>query len=145
MPDIVYFLLMLAAGVGIGIQPLINSSLAARAGAVESSFISFVVGAAVLAAAAAAFGHGSIKSAATAPWWQFAGGFLGAFYIFSVIIAIPRIGALAAASAIIATQLITSAIIDHFGLFGIRQIPMDAWRVGGTVLLLIGAAMVFKG
>ncbi len=136
---------MLVSGVFVALQPLINASLAVRVGLVQSSFISFAVGTAVLGAVLLFWGHGSLLTAPEAPWWQFTGGILGAFFVTAIILAVPKIGAAAALAATIASQLAAGAVFDRFGLLGMRQIPLDIWRVAGILLLFAGAALVLKG
>jgi transporter family-2 protein len=145
MPDFFYFLLMLFAGVSVALQPLINANLAARVGVIQSSFISFFVGALALGAVVLVARNGTLRALPGTPWWQLTGGLLGALFVTTIILAVPRIGTLAALSAAIATQLATGAVLDHFGLLGGRHIPLDTWRVAGIALLFAGAGMVFKG
>ena len=145
MPDIFYFMLMLVSGVFVALQPLINANLALRVGLVQSALVSFAVGTVVLTGVSLAYGHGSLRSVTVAPWWQFTGGLLGAFFVTTIIIAVPRIGTTAALAAAIASQLAAGAMFDHFGLLGGRHIPMDLWRAAGIVLLVAGAGLVLKG
>ena len=145
MPDIFFFILMLVAGVSVALQPLINANLATRVGVIQSSFISFLVGTLALAGVVLFRNNGNLKAITGAPLWQLSGGLLGAFFVTAIIFAVPRIGTLAALSAAIATQLAAGVVLDHFGLLGGRHIPMDAWRISGTVLLVIGAGLVLKG
>lgn len=145
MPDIFFFLLMLIAGVSVALQPLINANLAARVGVIQSSFISFLVGTLALGAVVAVTRNGNLRSLPGVPWWQLTGGLLGALFVTTIILAVPRIGTLAALSAAIATQLAAGAVLDHFGLLGGRHIPLDTWRVAGIVMLFAGSGLVFKG
>ena len=106
--------------------------------------ISFTVGALFLATVVLFAGKGSVKSAVNSPWWELTGGCLGAFYVTMAIFAIPRIGTTAALTTAIFAQLTTSVILDHFGLFGFRTIPMDSKRAIGVALLMAGAGMILK-
>jgi transporter family-2 protein len=143
--DLFYFLLMLVSGVFVALQPLINANLAVRVGLVQSSFISFAVGTAFLAGVLLIYNHGSLRAASSAPWWQFTGGILGAFFVTTIIMAVPRIGTTAALAAAIASQLAAGALFDHFGVLGGRHIPLDSGRAVGILLLFAGAALVLKG
>jgi len=145
VPDLFYFILMLVSGVFVALQPLINANLAVRVGLIQSSFISFAVGTAVLGGVLLVYNHGNIRAATDAPAWQFSGGLLGAFFVTTIILAVPRIGTTAALAAAIASQLAAGAMFDHFGVFGVRHIPLDAWRVSGILLLFVGSALVLKG
>jgi transporter family-2 protein len=145
MSDLFYFFLMLVAGVFVALQPLINANLAVRVGLVQSALVSFAVGTLALSGVSLVYGHGTLRSLAGAPWWQFTGGVLGAFFVTSIIMAVPRIGMTAALAATIASQLAAGALFDHFGVMGGRHIPMDIWRGAGMVMLVAGAALVLKG
>ena len=135
---------MFAGGMTIALQPSINARLAQRVGPLESACISFAVGTLALLAVVLFSGRGSLRGLTSAPWWELTGGLLGAFFVTLTIIAVPRIGTAAAMAAIIAAQLFTGLILDHFGLFGLRTVPLDARRVLGTLVLLCGAALVFR-
>ena len=112
-------------------------------GAVEAvSCISFFVGTVALLLAALLVGQGALTGASRATWWELTGGFLGAFFVTCTIIVVPRVGTLAAMTAVIAAQLMTGIVLDHFGLFRLQQIPFDAWRASGVALLAAGAAIV---
>jgi bacterial/archaeal transporter family-2 protein len=58
------------------------------------------------------------------------------------IFVVPRIGTAAAMSAVIAAQLTTGVLLDHFGAFGMKQIPLDLKRAVGCLLLVAGLALV---
>ncbi len=144
MNQILLLFLMLLGGIAIAIQPSINGRLAQKVGALESSMISFTVGALFLATVVLFAGKGSARSVVNSPWWELTGGCLGAFYVTMTIFAIPRIGTTAALTTAIFAQLTTSVILDHFGLFGFRMIPMDSKRAVGVALLMAGAGLILK-
>lgn len=141
-----YFLLvlMICGGVAVAIQPSINARLAQKVGAFESSFISFAVGALALLAVVLVTGRGGMREIGSATWWELTGGLLGAFFVTLTIITVPRIGTVAVMAGVIAGQLATGAILDHFGLFGFRQVPMEPKRILGILLLTAGAALVLR-
>jgi transporter family-2 protein len=47
-------------------------------------------------------------------------------------------------AAIIAAQLATGVVLDHWGLFRLQQAPFTIWRAAGVALLMAGAALVLK-
>ena len=144
MQNLGFFLLMLLGGVAVAIQPSINGRLAQKIGVLESSAVSFVVGAVALLAVALVAGRGSFKGLADARGWELTGGLMGAFFVTLTIIIVPRIGTAATMAATIAAQLATGMILDHYGLFGFRSIPLDLKRGVGAGLLLIGATLMFR-
>jgi len=91
-----------------------------------------------------AAGKGSLRGATHASWWELSGGVLGAFFVTMTIVAIPRIGTTAAMAAVIGAQLTTGVLLDHFGLFGFRTIPLDSKRAIGVALLMAGAGLIIR-
>ncbi|MBW4056516.1 MAG: DMT family transporter, partial [Proteobacteria bacterium] len=89
-------------------------------------------------------GRGSMREVTGATWWELTGGLLGAFFVTMTIFVVPRIGTAAAMAAIIAGQLATGVIMDHFGMFGGRHIPLDSSRMIGIALLMAGGWLVFR-
>jgi transporter family-2 protein len=136
--------LMAGGGVLVAVQPSINARLAQKTGIFESSFISFAVGTVALLLLVLVAGKGSLRAAGGASWWELTGGLLGACFVTATIIVVPRLGTAAAMAAVIAAQLTTGLLLDHFNLFGFREIPMDGRRAAGVVLLAAGAALIFR-
>jgi transporter family-2 protein len=144
MNNLPLILLMLCGGMAIAVQPSINARLAQKVGALESSMISFGVGALALLAVVLMTGRGNLRGLATASWWELTGGFLGAFFVTLTIVCVPRLGTAAVMAMVIAGQLVTGALLDHFGLFGLRHLPMTPLRLAGMLLLAAGAALVIR-
>lgn len=144
MNQILLLFLMFCGGIAIALQPSINGRLAQKVGTFESSCISFAVGTLLLAAVVLVAGRGSLRGLANASWWELTGGCLGAFFVTLTIIAIPRIGTTAAMAAVIGAQLTTGVLLDHFGLFGFRTIPLDGKRAIGVALLMAGASLIIR-
>jgi transporter family-2 protein len=144
MHSLGFFLLMFVGGIAVALQPSINGRLAGKVGVVESSCVSFAVGTLALLAVALVAGRGSFRGLAEAHAWELTGGFLGAFFVTLTILIVPRIGTAAAMAATIAAQLTTGILLDHFGLFGFRTVPLDPKRAIGACLLLAGAALLFR-
>jgi transporter family-2 protein len=144
MSRMLLFLVMVCGGVAVAVQPSINARLAQRIGAYESSFISFAVGTLALLLLVMVAGKGDLRALADARWWELTGGLLGAFFVTLTIIAVPRLGTAAVMAAIIAGQLASAALLDQFGAFGMRQIPLTPLRAAGILLLAAGAALVVR-
>jgi bacterial/archaeal transporter family-2 protein len=139
---------LLGAGAGclVGMQAPINSRLGRSVGSVQAASISFLVGTlALLAIAAFANGGlGGIGHLTRAPWWALTGGLLGAVYVTIALLAVRTLGASGIAAAVIAGQLAVSVAIDRFGLLGIHRQPIEAHRIVGLVLLVVGVALVVR-
>jgi transporter family-2 protein len=109
--------LMFCGGIALAVQASINGRLAQKTGILESSCISFFVGTLALFVLVLLVGQGALAGAGRASWWELTGGFLGAFFVTCTILVVPRTGTLAALTAVIAAQLVTGIVLDHFGLF----------------------------
>lgn len=144
MSNLLLILGMLAAGVAVAIQPSINARLAEKTGFIEAATISFAVGTLVLFFVSLTLGQGSLRRAAEADWWHWTGGFFGAFLVTMVIVGVPRLGTAAVLSLTIVSQLVAGLVLDHFGLFGMRGIPLDLKRVLGVALLVAGVFLICK-
>jgi transporter family-2 protein len=144
MSQILLLALMFGGGIAVAVQPSINGRLAQKIGVIESSCVSFAVGTLILLLMALFWGKGSFREITTANWWELTGGGLGAFFVTLTIVAIPRIGTTAAMASIIVAQLTTGILLDHFGVFGMRTIPLDSKRAIGVALLMAGTALIFR-
>lgn len=144
MSNLFWVLLMFFGGMAVAVQPSINARLAQKVGTYESSLISFAVGTLALLIVVMVSGRGNLRGMATASWWEMTGGFLGAFFVTLTIITVPRLGTTAVMATIIAGQLITAALLDHFGLFGLRHLPLTPLRLVGMLLLAAGATLIIK-
>jgi len=67
-----------------------------------------------------------------------AGGLIVAFYVISATLLAPRFGVGNFILFAMVAQIIVSALIDHFGWFGVTQRPVNLMRAGGITLLLVG-------
>lgn len=114
--------------------------------AITAASISFFVGtiALLVAVLAAREGTPTIAGLSGAPWWAWAGGFLGAFYVAASIILTPRLGAVTTIGFIISGQVLASIILDQFGLLNLPVHPITLPRLGGAVLVVAGAIIVLR-
>ena len=144
MSKMLLLVLMSLGGIAVAVQPSLNGRLAQKIGTFKSSFVSFAVGTFALLAVVLMAGKGWLREVGNASWWELTGGFLGAYFVTMTIVAVPRIGTTATMAAVIAAQLTTGVMLDHFGLFGLRQIPLEPRRAAGVILLMAGALLVVR-
>ncbi len=76
------------------------------------------------------------------PVWAWFGGIVGVTYITSALFLTPRIGATNFMICIVAGQIFASLIVDHFGLMGLPIIKINAGRIMGATLILVGVFLV---
>jgi bacterial/archaeal transporter family-2 protein len=77
----------------------------------------------------------------TAPW-MWLGGFCGVFYVWTTIVAGPRVGALLAVSLAIAGQVVASSLLDHFGALGFPQNSLSPLKLAGIGLVVAGVVVI---
>lgn len=144
MSNLVLILLMVAGGVAVAMQPSINARLAEKTGYLQAATISFAIGTLLLLILSLIISQGSFRRIGQADWWQFSGGIFGAFFVTMTIVGVPRIGTTAVLALTIVSQLVAGLLMDHYGLFGMRGIPIDFKRLLGVVLLLAGVALIVR-
>ena len=146
MTGLVFTLVALVAGAMIALQAPINAEAAGRLGhPISAATMSFVVGTVILTALALLFARGSTNLGAlqTMPLYMLlGGGLLGAVYVTVNLVLAPKIGVAAIMALGIAGQLATALFLDRAGLFDLVQRELSVGRVGGAILVLVGALMV---
>jgi bacterial/archaeal transporter family-2 protein len=140
-----YLLFALAAGAMLPLQFGINAQLASWVGGpLRATLISFVVGAVVLLVATLVFARGwpVAERLGAAPWWVWAGGALGAFYVLGSVVTASKLGAATLVALILAGQALSSLTVDHFGLVGFQENPVTPGRLLGIGLVAAGVVLV---
>jgi len=69
---------------------------------------------------------------------DFAGGLIVCFYVLSATLLAPRLGIGNFILFAVVTQTLTSAVIDHFGLFGVLVREVSFKRMVGLVIVIVG-------
>lgn len=144
---VLFYLLPVLAGVAITIQSGINSQLrAVLQQPLLAAFISFVVGTVALAILLL-FSRDVLPGMdqyTGIEWYKYTGGLLGAFVVTVTLISVAQIGAGNMFVLVVAGQLITAVLMDHFGLLGMKHNPVSLQKLIGIVLLVGGAYLVNK-
>lgn len=144
-----YFFVVLAllAGMMMPAQASINNRLA---GFVESpvlaAFVSFVVGtiALFLYILIAGIPLGNLASLKQASLISWTGGLLGAFFVATAVVLVPRFGVALTFSLIVAGQMAVTLVLDHYGLLGVPVREVSAFRFLGVVMIVAGVVLIRK-
>ncbi len=134
----------LAGGVAVGLQGPLTSLMSQRLGTIESVFIVHLGGAILAALPLVVLGGGNLGAWRTVPWYALAAGSLGLVILSAVSYTIPRAGVATTVTLIVAAQLITAALLDHFGLLGAAVRSLDLGRVVGMVVLFVGTWLIVR-
>ena len=140
----------LLAGILIPVQTAINSQLrhVLLGSPVLSSLVSFAVGTITLALLYFGVLRGNLPDGAMlmrTSWWMWLGGMMGAFFVLSGIVAAPRIGVATVVVMLVAGQLATVLLLDHFGWIGLPVREISPMRLTGVALVLAGAFVFTRG
>ncbi|MEZ0542778.1 DMT family transporter [Fibrella arboris] len=143
----VFLVLAFLTGIAISIQAGVNSNLRlALTNPLLASLISFGTGFFTLLMVHLSTG-GMVPPMATLrslAWWKWTGGVIGAVYVTTVILSVPKIGTANLVSLSVAGQLLAAVVLDHYGLLGFTQHPANGWRLLGIGLILAGVWLVVK-
>ena len=128
----------LLGGVAVGLQSPLSSLISQRLGVFESIFIVHVGGAVAALLPLLFMGGGRLGEWRTLPGYALGAGVFGLVVIGAASYMIPRIGVASATIAIVAGQILTGTLLDHFGLLGAAQRPVDVTRLLGLSVVLLG-------
>jgi len=142
----VFATIMLLTGIGIPILAALNAGLGLRLGhPMAASVILFGVALLIAIAGAAITGAlGQVRLTGEIPFHFYLGGTFVAFYVIAVTFIAPRFGVGNAIFFVLVGQLISAAMIDHFGLFGAMRSAIDAKRIAGIALMIAGVWLARK-
>ncbi len=133
-------------GMVLPLQALLNARLGAETqGPLFASFASFAIGTLALAVAllVTRTPWPGMRDLVTLPPWLWAGGLIGALFVFCGTLLVPRLGAAGLICLIVFGQVVGSLLVDHFGVLSSSR-PVDATRLAGAALVCIGALLVVR-
>lgn len=134
-----YAFVMLLAGMGIPMLAALNAALGVRLGSpVAAATILFCVALGLTTTVLLLTGTQGLQKLAGTPKHLFLGGAFVAFYVLTVTFIAPKFGVGNAVFFVLIGQLISAAIIDHYGLFGARISPISMTRAAGIALMAAG-------
>jgi bacterial/archaeal transporter family-2 protein len=142
---ILFLLLALAAGALLPVQAGLNAQLRSALGSpVAAALISFLVGTAGLASIALLLRTPLALGRAWAgtSLWQWSGGLIGAAYVLAAVVLAPRLGAATLIAAVVAGQMVSSLVLDHYGLAGFPVHSLTPARLVGAVLVIAGVILI---
>lgn len=145
MQAILLYALALCAGVSVAVQQVLNGALRTALGSPAwAGFVSYLVGLVTMIVVLFALGERlpSWKAVADTPWWTWSGGALGGVFILLMILLLPSLGAATLIALVVAGQMATAIMLDHFGAFGLASHPVSVSRLAGAALLIAGVVLI---
>ena len=142
----IWFLLIVAAigGVAVTLQGQFMGIMDRQMGTLESVFITYGSGGVLIGLIMLAMRGGNLQALSTVPLYAMTSGLTGLMIVGTIGFAATRIGIVATFTIMLASQFVSAALVDHFGLFGGEAHPLN-WTKGlGLVLLLISVWLVVR-
>ena len=136
------------AGATLAVQVGLNATMREHAGSpMAAALVNFAVGTVFLAVAvfSARGSFAELAQATGAPWWAWGAGIFGGLYIAASAAFGPAIGGATFLALIVAGQMVTALVLDHYGLLGFPVRPLDAWRFAGALLVISGMFLLARG
>jgi len=147
MKNLFFLLIALCVGGLLPVQGAINAHLGKNLNhPLQATFISFF-GAIIVLLLLLVMLHPSLPTLAQikgTPAIYFSGGVYGVIFVTTILMLAPRIGIANTLVATIIGQLIVSVFLDHIGGFGLRQHPINAFRLVGCAGLLVSLYLMQK-
>lgn len=143
----IYILFAFLVGLAITVQAGVNANLRqAMASPILAAAISFGSGFVVLVLLFITSGSPipSFEAIKQVSWWKWMGGVMGAVYMITVIVSVPKIGTANLVSLSVSGQLVAAIVLDHYGLMGFVLHPANGWRLLGVMLIITGVLLVLR-
>ncbi|UWQ94334.1 DMT family transporter [Rhodobacteraceae bacterium M385] len=139
-------LIMFAAGIGIPVLAALNARLGANIGSpAAAATVLFIVAFITATVTMIVTGPEALRAIPAQPKHLFLAGILVAFYVLSITYVAPTFGVGNAVFFVIVGQLVSSAAIDHFGLFGAQVHTVTGLRLAGISVMALGVAITQMG
>ena len=125
------------AGALLPAQFATNSALAAELGSVTlTGTVSYLVGAVFLfMLLTVQRGKPNWLAARQGPTWAWFGGAVGSAYVVGSVLLTRAFGAVLATTLVIASQIVTAILLDHFGALGLERRRINTARVLAVLLV----------
>ncbi|MFK7794310.1 MAG: DMT family transporter [Gammaproteobacteria bacterium] len=141
-----YAALMLIAGLGIPIFAALNGGLGAK---FHNPALATTISLLVCVAASLCFlflsqGVPRLDPISPVPFYYYLGGLFVVLYILGITWVAPRFGVGNAVAFVLLGQIISMAIIDHFGLLNALHHPISLQRFVGIIFMVIGVFLAVR-
>lgn len=139
-----YVILAILAGAVVSAQSSINGLMYPYVGPMGVVFLGNIIGI-VFLILYSLIKERKMISLKGLPFYLYGGGILAVFVLGFSGYCVTVLGSAVTVCLSVAGQIIMSALVDHFGLFGTRRIPFVRKRIPGFLLILAGIAVINLG
>jgi transporter family-2 protein len=138
------FLVAILGGLAVVLQARFNGMMDKGMGTLESVFITYGLGGAVIALVMLLNRGGNLAGIRQLPWYVLTAGLCGLVIIGAISYSVPRLGVTAAFTIMVAAQFIIGALFDHFGLLSPEVRPLTLTKFAGIAILLFGVWLIMR-
>ncbi|MGA3246936.1 MAG: DMT family transporter [Paraburkholderia sp.] len=139
-------LFAILAGISNPLQSGSNSALLKSTQApVVAAFVVYLIGSVCLLACIPFLGFPLRSTAgklADVPWWAYIGGLCNALFLMCTLLVTKKLGSATFTTLVVISAVITSVLLDHFGLLGFEVRSATWLRLIGAALSVIGVVLI---
>jgi transporter family-2 protein len=137
-------IIAVVGGVAVALQGQFMGLIDKCIGTRESVFITYASGGVLAGIVMLASSGGNLRSWQEVPWYAFSAGVLGLVIVTTISYTVPRLGLSKAFTIIVASQFVTAALLDNFGLLGAVMRPLGISRLLGFGVLTLGVWLIMR-
>jgi len=137
------FLIASLAGIAVALQGQFMGAMERQAGTLTTIFVTYASGGLLATMLWMGRRPGPIAVKGV-PWYAWSAGAFGLVIVGGISYAAPRIGLSRTLVITVAAQLLAALVIEHFGLAGAAPRAVDAARLAGAVVTVIGVWLVVR-
>jgi len=131
-------------GLATALQAHFMGLIDKRMGTLESVFITYFSGGALIGLLMLIQRGGNLTANAGVPWYAYSAGALGLVIVGSLAYSVPRLGLVAVITIFVFAQFAMGALIDHFGWMGSAVRPLTVSRLVGMAVVLAGIWLIIR-
>lgn len=145
---ILFWLAAIVAGISNPLQSASNSELLKRMEApIVAAFTVYLIASTCLLVAIPFVGfplRSAVGKLAGAPWWLVLGGLCNVTFLLASLTVTKKLGSGTFTTLVVVSAVVTSVILDHFGLLGLEQRALTPLRAGGCALAIAGVVLITR-
>jgi len=136
-----YLILPVIAGIAITLQSAFSGKISTKVGSLETVILIHACGLIVALLIYLISGDANFKFVSDINLMSVMAGAMGVIIIFAISKSFVANGALMTIMISVVVQLIVSKVIDHYGLFGVNQVPITLFQLISLIVIVSGVVM----
>jgi len=133
-----YIVLAAIYGCLLSLMNTFNPQLSLYYGDWASSVMIHAIGLAALLPLAFTWG----KPTGSARWYQYLGGLIGILTVVFINIGVNGLGVTSNLTLMLLGQVVSSSVVDHFGILGMKKVPINRGKVLAIAVMTIACVVV---